>query len=89
MYTYKIFLDHYGYTMQTIDRFNNLFSRSYNDKYIQLLGFVKNTKIISYFDLDKVKDLSTLKSYNPVCVTNKGDIKILSYKIKEVKKVDL
>lgn len=89
MYTYKIFLDHYGYTMQTMDRFNNLFSRSYNDKYIQLLGFVKNTKIISYFDLDKVEDLSILKNYNPVCVTNNGNIKTLSYKIKEIKRLNL
>lgn len=89
MYTYRIFLDHYGYTMQTMDRFNNLFSKIYNDKYIQLLGFVKNQKIISYFDLDEIEDLSTFKNYNPVCVTNNGNIKILSYKIKEVKRLNL
>ncbi len=63
-----------------------------HDKYIQLLGFTKGTnnqKIISFYDLSTVEDLSLIKNYRPVFLRRDGIPKILTSLVKSIKKEKL
>lgn len=60
-----------------------------SDRYIQILGFTKglnNHKIISFYDLINLKDLSVLKNYKPVFIQRNGIPKILTSLVRNIRR---
>ena len=88
MYRYEISLYGSKYPMTTYSVDNNNISGHWSEKYLQILGFTKRGFIYSIWDLDET-ELEKLKYSNPVLIRTNGTTKILTTKIKEVKRVKL
>ena len=87
MYRYEIHL-YSGQRFFTLTDQDNKLKDS--NKYIQLLGFINRSKSLSYsFWRLKDLDLSSLKGLSLCLVDTRGLIKILSAKVREVKKVKI
>ena len=86
MYRYEVYLYSNQKLVTFTDKDNTLKD---SKRYIQILGFVKNIDIVhSFWELDNL-DLSKLKGYKPCLVLRNGLIKILSSRIKEVRRVEI
>lgn len=88
MYRYEITLYGTKHTMNTYTTEDNHISGHWAQRYLQLLGFTKRDVIYSIWDLSD-EDFKKLKSSNPVLIRTNGTTKILTTKVKEVRRVKL
>ena len=90
MYGYRIYLYAVEDPIRTANETKKItLLYPWNNRYLELVGFIKNQKPIPIHSLELKENLAFLRGASPVFIQLNGNIKTLSYKVKEVERIKL
>ena len=90
MYGYRIHLYAVDNPIRTANESNKIRLLSpWNNKYLELIGFIKNQKPVSIYQLENLEDFNIFKGSSPVFILLNGNPKTLKYKVNYVERIVL
>jgi hypothetical protein len=90
MYGYRIHLYAVDNPIRTANESSKIkLLYPWNNRYLELIGFVKDQKPISIYQLENLEDFNILKGSSPVFILLNGNPKTLKYKVNYVERIVL
>ena len=88
MYGYRVYLYSVENPIRTANETHKIkLLYPWNNRYLELIGFVKNKKPVSIHNLEELGDLNILRGYSPVFISILGNPVTLKYRVKSIEKV--
>lgn len=90
MYGYRIHLYAVDNPIRTANESNKIkLLYPWNNRYLELIGFVKNQKPVSIHQLKDMEDFNRLKGSSPVFLQLNGNPKTLKYRVTNIERIIL
>ena len=88
MYGYRIHLYAVENPIRTANESNKIkLLYPWNNRYLELVGFIKNQKPIPIHQLKDMEDFNKLKGSSPVFLQLNGNPKTLKYKVTSIERI--